>query len=109
MGPAYLKSASIQETHAIGGLCASGSSSRFRRLENGADACHRVFEVALVELDADEVHAERGACHRGRAEPHEWIGDGAGAVEPVEPQAHLGQLRGKGGWMRPVFLAALDR
>src|SRR5678816_4581702 len=78
---------------------------RRQRLAGSLDG---LLQVAFVHLDADEAHAQLGAGNRGRAETEERVGDGPRALEPMQAQAHLGQLRRERRRVRPILLAALD-
>src|SRR5688572_5016879 len=81
-----------------------GSSRSMR----AARSFHRLIEIALVHLDADEAQSQLLAGDGGRSQPEERVGDDTDPVEAVKTEAHLGQLRRKGRRVRAILLAALD-
>src|SRR5690242_12667680 len=77
-------------------------------LERGSGPRHRFFQVVLIELDAGEVHAERGARDRRTSEAEEWIDGELDAIDAVQLQAVRRQPPRKGRGMRTLLVAALD-
>src|SRR5690348_9295173 len=80
-----------------------------RLLERGPRPRHGLFQIVRVELDADETHAQRRARDGGTAKPQEWIDRELHAVDAVKFEAVGRQPPRKGGRMRPLLVAALNR
>ena len=69
----------------------------------------RLFQVGLVDVGADEVHAEPRARDRRAAEAGERIHRDLDPRQAVQAQALLRQPRREGRRMRPIAIAPLDR
>ena len=69
---------------------------RCRRLlggfEGGFHPADGFAQVLLVHLNPDEIQAQAGGRDRGRSQSDERIQHGAGALEPVQPEALLRAL-----------------
>ena len=69
----------------------------------------RFLQVGLVDVRADEVHAEPRARDRRAAQAGERIHRHLDPVEPVQPQTLFRQPRRERRRVRPIAVAALNR
>src|SRR6188472_1782550 len=90
------------------GTISDTALSYLLRVQRALRPRHRLFQVVLVELDADEAHSQRRACNRGTAQSQEWIGGDPDPRHAVQLEAIRRQPPRERGRMRALLVAALN-